>query len=538
MNIKKTKVEQEHTHDISLQLEAIINAFPDVYMILDQSGMVLEYKSGKAGGMYIPSEEYVNKKIQDMMIPGVSEIIKSSLDQAIETNSIVEVKYSYSMSAEERFYDGRVVLMPDGRIMFMVRDITDQRWAEIKADRVSEELKRYSRVQEGAELGLSAYNKTLPGIQKLERRWKAAESLMEILATLNSNDPFQKVLSFIVDQALYLMGAGTGALYRLHGERGLLEIEISRGIPDEYRKYMKIPVGMGAVGYAVKTRKPVIVSDISKMTPRDILEDPARGEYIGWLISNFKSLLAVPPICKDEIYGGMIFYYHDNRNFSKDEVDLAATFAYQAALAIDNARLREHIKDAAVAEERSRLARDLHDAVTQTLFSISLIAEVLPRLWDKNPELGRRRLEELRQLTRGAMAEMRSLLLELRPATLIETSLEDLLRQLAEAVTGRARIPVALYVEGKAELPADVKIAFYRIVQEALNNIVKHSGASHASVSLKSIQPISGEPGSAVLMIKDDGCGFDPGSITGEHLGIGIMRERADSVNVRIDVKA
>src|SRR5512138_3291935 len=98
-----------------------------------------------------------------------------------------------------------------------------------------------------------------------------------------------------------------------------------------------------------------------------------------------------------------------------------------------------------MAEAQARLLEavfDAYDAVTQTLFSASLIADVLPRLWERNPEEGRRRLEELRQLTRGALAEMRTLLLELRPTALTEAALADLLKQLAEAINGRARLPV------------------------------------------------------------------------------------------------
>src|SRR5690606_10269796 len=104
------------------------------------------------------------------------------------------------------------------------------------------------------------------------------------------------------------------------------------------------------------------------------------------------------------------------------------------AIAIENSRLRSSAEQAAVAAERSRIARELHDAVTQTLFAASLIAEVVPNLWERNPNEGRRRLAELRQLTRGALAEMRTLLLELRPSTLAEVELSDLVRQLGEAL--------------------------------------------------------------------------------------------------------
>ena len=147
-------------------------------------------------------------------------------------------------------------------------------------------------------------------------------------------------------------------------------------------------------------------------------------------------------------------------------------------------RMTGRLDELAASKERQRLARDLHDAVSQTLFSASLIAEVLPRTFQKDPDEGRRRLDELRQLTRGALAEMRMLLLELRPAALAEADLPDLLRHLAEAITGRARVPVEVELQPCTNLPPDVRINFYRIAQEALNNVAKHSGASGRRVTL------------------------------------------------------
>ena len=194
--------------------------------------------------------------------------------------------------------------------------------------------------------------------------------------------------------------------------------------------------------------------------------------------------------------------------------------------------LAQQAAEAAVAAERSRLARDLHDAVSQTLFSASLIAEVLPRIWERYPDEGRRRLEELRQLSRGALAEMRALLLELRPTALVEAELGDLLRQLAEAITGRARVPVAVEVEGECALPPEVKVALYRIAQEALNNVAKHAEASQVNVSLHC------EPDVVKLQVADDGRGFDPASIPPDHLGVGIMRERAEAIGAMLTVES
>jgi signal transduction histidine kinase len=206
--------------------------------------------------------------------------------------------------------------------------------------------------------------------------------------------------------------------------------------------------------------------------------------------------------------------------------------------------LRESEMERAVAAERSRLARELHDAVTQTLFSASLIAEALPTLWERDQEMGRERLAMLRQMSRGALAEMRTLLLELRPAALVETSLEDLLRQLGEAVTGHEGVPVTVEVEGRCELPADLHVALYRIAQEALNNVVKHAKASLVIVRLcctprvpsPSLREEEGPGIKVELYIRDDGRGFDPDDVPLEGMGSGIMRERAEAVGAQVGI--
>jgi len=194
-----------------------------------------------------------------------------------------------------------------------------------------------------------------------------------------------------------------------------------------------------------------------------------------------------------------------------------------------NELLQQKAAQEAVSAERTRLARDLHDAVTQTLFSATLIADVLPDIWSMNEEEGRRRLGELRQLTRGALAEMRTLLVELRPNALVEVPLPTLLRQLSEALTGRARIDIQFSFEGERTLPPDVQVAFYRIAQEGLNNVVKHSKASQAAVMLRLGEQVR-------LSITDNGSGFDPDKVTADHLGLKIMCERSEAIGAKFNL--
>jgi signal transduction histidine kinase len=127
---------------------------------------------------------------------------------------------------------------------------------------------------------------------------------------------------------------------------------------------------------------------------------------------------------------------------------------------------------------------------------------------------------------------MRTLLMELRPAALADADLSDLMRQLAQAATGREGIPVTVTVEEPGELPAEVRIALYRIAQEALNNVVKHAQANAVQVSLR------GRPGQVELHIGDDGRGFDPQSVPSDCLGLGIMVERAAEIGARLSIES
>ena len=211
---------------------------------------------------------------------------------------------------------------------------------------------------------------------------------------------------------------------------------------------------------------------------------------------------------------------------------MAFSFADHAALAIANAQLRSQAEEIAVSAERSRLARDLHDAVTQTLFATSLIAEVLPKLWERSPEAAIQKITEIRELTRGALAEMRTLLLEMRPESLKRADLKTLIMQLADAFVGRVRIPVDLQVHGACDVSQEMKIVFYRVAQEALNNIAKHSGARQVSLHLNC------QPGQLHLCIQDDGLGFDVAAIPPGHMGVAIMRERASSIGARLMIES
>lgn len=271
--------------------------------------------------------------------------------------------------------------------------------------------------------------------------------------------------------------------------------------------------------------QPVIIADVAADTPlarayrrrlSRLLDDEVPASIGCWM--------GVPLIYRDEVLGLLDFDHERPGYYTPHHARLALAAATQATIAIVHARLLAERALLAAQEERQRLARDLHDAVTQQLFSASLIGEVLPQIWATSPAQGAAYLEDLRLLTRGALAEMRALLVELRPAALTDTPLPDLLQHLVAALSGRTRIPVELQVTGAGPLPADLQVALYRSAQEALQNIAKHARAARAWVTLQL------SPAAVMLEVRDDGRGFDPAAVPADHFGLQIMRERMAAV--------
>lgn len=249
------------------------------------------------------------------------------------------------------------------------------------------------------------------------------------------------------------------------------------------------------------------------------------------LLEGILSWMWVPLAVKDKVVGGIGIAHAKHNVFTAHHADLAMTIANQASVTLVNAELYEHAQTLAALQERQRLAQNLHDAVNQSLFSAGLIAEVLPRLWKRDPATAQKSLEDLRILTRGAQAEMRALLAELLPTTLTDTELGDLLLLLGNAFTGRTNIPVDVRAVDEGSLPAETQVAIYRICQEALNNIAKHAKASRVEIDL---HHASGE---LKLLICDNGRGFGTSELTPSgHYGLAMMRERAEAVDAELTV--
>ena len=357
--------------------------------------------------------------------------------------------------------------------------------------------------------------------ERVQARTKELATLNATAAVASHSLNLHEILKDGLDKTLEVMGMETGGAYSLDGST--LILLASRGRSEEFvRLASPRPLEGSAVEQAAAAARPLIWS--LEDYPENRLKPSLEKEGMAQIV-------CVPLMAKRKLVGAFTLGTYTARCVAPEELSLLAAIGQQIGVAVDNAHLYQRAEETAVTAERTRLARELHDAVTQTLFSASLIAEVLPDLWETNQNEGRRRLEDLRQLTRGALAEMRTLLVELRPNALLQIPLADLLRQLSESLVGRVRMPIELSVEGQRKLPPDVQVGLYRITQEALNNVVKHSKATQAVVTLRLHDTVR-------LSIADDGCGFEPARVPPDHLGLKIMRERADAIGARIAVNS
>jgi signal transduction histidine kinase len=212
--------------------------------------------------------------------------------------------------------------------------------------------------------------------------------------------------------------------------------------------------------------------------------------------------------------------------YDPSELSLLEAFAGQAAAAVWIAQLYAQGQTNAATAERERLARDLHDAVTQTLFSASIFTEMLPAQFAQEPEEVPKTLAKVGQLIRSALAEMRTLLMELRPTALIAVELHELVKNLVQAARARTHINLTYLVEGEpcGPLPPETQMAVYRIAQELLNNVAKHSAASDCEIMFSYLED------GVELTVSDNGRGFDPQTVSPDHMGLAIMQERARAI--------
>jgi signal transduction histidine kinase len=361
-----------------------------------------------------------------------------------------------------------------------------------------------------------------------ERLSPALKAVSDAVLAVASQLSVEEVLQQLVHRARELAGARYAALGIPDGEGGFSRFLVS-GMSDELIAALgPLPRTHGMLGAMLDGPEPFRTSDIHA--------DP---RFRGWWPRghpDMRSFLGVPITTPDGVIGAFYLTEKDGApEFSEGDEELIQLLAAHAAIAITNARLYERSRELSVLSERNRLALELHDAVSQKLFSMVLTAEAVATLLDRDTPAARERVARLRELAEEALGELRSLIDELRPPDLDRDGLPGALRKQVEVLEGLHGIEIELDVDetvaaGDGERDRQV----LRIAQEALQNALRHAGARRICVRLARLN------GVLALEVEDDGVGFVPEDpqLRSRRLGLTSMEERAQSLGGRLEIRS
>lgn len=361
-----------------------------------------------------------------------------------------------------------------------------------------------------------------------ERKSTRIEALQSITANLSAAATAQEVLQVIVNQAFSILGAHMGAVSLLSDDRSGIHIVAQFGVNEALlNQYQFIPFTVPTpISDVVRTRQPIWVRSLEeyeRLYPHIIKTLHKQ--------SGTQAIACLPLIINDQLIGSIGMSFPTPQDFNAEDRDYLTALAQQSAQALVRAQLSEQAKELAVVQERQRLARELHDGATQSIFTANILIETLPRIWQRSPERAMGLVEQIHQLTQGAGSEMRMLLYEFRPENIIKASLVDLINHLVRGLKNRKVIDIVFNITGDQSqaLPEKAHVTFYRIAQEGLNNIAKHGRATHIHVRLRYSKAY------VALVILDDGQGFDPNRIS-SGFGLNSIRERAEDIGATLNI--
>jgi len=335
---------------------------------------------------------------------------------------------------------------------------------------------------------------------ELQRRLAESESFNRVLVSLLQKTVLEQVLNIVCTEAQGLIGA-TGSAVLLLTDQAWLEVKHRLGKP--LAAAGPVPVDGSLAGQVVRGGEPVVLNDPALFAQAQVYQWPA----------DLTALLAVPLRVNGGVIG-VLDVVNKAGGFTEQDVPVMSVFANQAAMAIEHARLQQQAEQLAVLAERQRLARELHDSVTQSLYSVTLYANAAAlALAAGKGDVTAGYLQELQETAQEGMRDMRLLIFQLHPPVLEVEGLVAALQARLAAVEGRAGLPTEFRVEGERRLPIAIEAELFWIAQEALNNVRKHAAAQHVTVHLHFTAA------TIALEVLDDGVGFDPGAVPAERRG-------------------
>jgi PAS domain S-box-containing protein len=353
--------------------------------------------------------------------------------------------------------------------------------------------------------------------RELESLYRADESLRRSLR-------LEDVFDALVDVAADIVGVDKSAVLARSAEDSGFKTGATRGFDAARLPRLMAELAQDAAAEVVATRQPLVIADCLAVSR-------ANRPLLGLLADeDVRALMCIPIADGGEAIAAFSVFYKQPHEFTDREQRLLVALAQRAGLALDNARLFEAARGKAALEERQRLARELHDSVSQALYAIGLNTTAAQHLLPADPARVSRLLSDVLGLAETGLAEMRALIFELRPESLETEGLVGALEKQAAAVHARHRLQVEATLGEEPDLPLATKEALYRLAQEALHNVAKHARARVVKLELES------DVHALVLRIGDDGQGFDASGSFPGHLGLHSMRERTAAVGAQLAI--
>ena len=368
--------------------------------------------------------------------------------------------------------------------------------------------------------------------QRVAERTRELSSLLEISHTVASTLQLKPLLGLILDQLKLVIDYTGSSILTVEGD-GLVFLDHRGPVPQEQLVRLHFPLEqLGPIWQTIAMRSSILIHDVHEETALAQALRAAMGDLLSTTFQYVCSWMAVPLILRDQVSGMLVLTSSQEQAFTQRQATLALAIANQAAIAIENARLYAQAQELAAVEERQKLARELHDSVSQALYGIALGLHTARIQVDRDPRKLPESIDDLLSLAEAALAEMRALIFELRPESLEREGVVAALARQGAALQARHDMIVEADLCEEPRLSLTVKQELYRIAQEALHNTVKHAHASKVDLVLR-------RTASAVILeVCDDGVGFDPlGSFPG-HLGLRSMQERVSHLGGRFQIKS
>jgi signal transduction histidine kinase len=469
-----------HFFDLSLDLLCVLDAYGRIHFA---NSAFLTNLARNADAAQMSLSDYVLAEDRPEMHSALSQLRESNHPFSLECRFVFR-------DSTMRWYLWTFYPQPAGEIHGVGRDITPYREMEAKE----------------AERNIFA------------------EALLDTVLAINSSLALSQVLERILSNIGKVVAYEYVCILFVHAETGEAEVVgVQSGVRHAIRERRGQRFSIRDNEYLwqmYSSRESVIASELERPP---LWMDASNGASAG-------AFLGSPIIVDQKVIGFLCVFNSKKEFFAPLHAQQLITFANQAGIAINNARLYEQAQSAAVLRERQRMAQELHDAVNQDLFAASAYADLLPKAISQKPDSVSEYTAKIAQLIRGAVDQMRMILIELQSDTVTTTRLDILLQQVCDIFSRRMGIPVRLVSKNICLLEAQVQIAIYRIAQEALHNAHKHAGASAVKVALTISNNI------LTLTIEDDGTGFDAETSILMHFGLRNMHQRARAIGAELDI--